>query len=450
MLTAMTAQPIDARELEALFRRFEGRVSIGLAVSGGVDSTALMHLAVRWRRHAGEGAPALTVLTVDHGLRPESARECEAVVRAAAALGLPAHVLRWQGAKPATGVQAAARAARYDLLAGYAHAHGLCAIATAHHLDDQAETLLMRLARGSGVDGLAAMPAESAWAGVTLLRPLLDMPQARLGATLTQAGVSWLEDPSNASARYERNRLRRVWDSLEELGFTAQALALTAARMRRAREALEAGADRFLAEHVHLAAAGYARLPASALRTAPEEIALRALGRLLAAVGGQDAAPRLARLESLTAALRAGGRQTRTLAGCRLVSDGTSMTVLREPGRRGLPELSLEPGAVGVWDRRFRVTASAGLDGPVTVRALGQAGLREVRERAAEGLLPPYGTAADLVSFWRGGEVLAVPHLRYAGPGTAAEGRSEAPFCGAVFINSAFVGQGPDTPAIPR
>jgi hypothetical protein len=126
------------------------------------------------------------------------------------------------------------------------------------------------------------------------------------------------------------------------------------------------------------------------------------------------------------------------------------MTVLREPGRRGLPELSLEPGAVGVWDRRFRVTASAGLDGPVTVRALGQAGLREVRERAAEGLLPPYGTGADLVSFWRGGKVLAVPHLRYAGPGAAAEGRSEAPFCGAAFINSAFVGQGPNTPAIPR
>ncbi len=449
-MTAITSGPIDERELESLFRPFAGLRHVGLAVSGGVDSTALMHLAARWSQRVGRRAPALTVLTVDHGLRAESALECASVVRAAAALGLPAHVLRWEGAKPASGVQAAARAARYDLLASYAHAHGLSAIATAHHLDDQAETLLMRLARGSGVDGLAAMPAATRWAGVILLRPLLDMPKARLGASLVQAGVSWIEDPSNASARYERNRLRHAWQALEGLGFTAEALALTAARMRRAREALEAATDRFLDEHVRLEAAGYARLPLPALMAAPEEIALRALGRLLIAVGGQAVAPRLARLEALAEALRPGGRQTRTLAGCRLVSDGTSLTVLREPGRLGLPELRLEPGAVGVWDRRFRVTASADLDGPVTVRALGKAGLRAVRSDAPAVPLPPFGTGADLVSFWRGGEVLAVPHLRYRGRCAAAEGRSEDALCGAVFIDSGLIGRRAAAPASPR
>ena len=228
--------------LEQLFADFRSYTHVGLAVSGGPDSVALMHLAQTWRNNramhgaaADDVMPELTVLTVDHGLRPNSAAEVRQVKSWAEACGLRHETLTWRGEKPASGIQAAAREARYRLLADWADRNnGDVAIATAHHKDDQAETVLMRLARGSGPDGLSAMRRIASLGRLTLLRPLLGLAKSELIALLVEREAAWIEDPSNDRLDFERVRLRAARDCRDQLQLTDDALALTARRMARA------------------------------------------------------------------------------------------------------------------------------------------------------------------------------------------------------------------------
>ncbi|MFN4089341.1 MAG: tRNA lysidine(34) synthetase TilS, partial [Alphaproteobacteria bacterium] len=180
---------------------FEAAPRLAVAVSGGPDSLALALLAVRWAATRGGSAVALTV---DHGLREESAREAAAAGAVLRRFGLPQHILRWQGGKPATGVQAAARAARYRLMEDWCGANAVLHLLLAHHADDQAETVLLRLGRGSGPFGLAGMAAVRERERVRLLRPLLAVSRRRLAATLRAAGAPWTLDPSNEDPVFAR------------------------------------------------------------------------------------------------------------------------------------------------------------------------------------------------------------------------------------------------------
>src|SRR5436305_4091811 len=199
--------PISAREAKRLFADLKNAPALVLAVSGGPDSVALMWLAARWQRSLARG-PQLVVVTVDHGLRPEAAREAREVKRLASALGLTHRTLRWRGAKPNTGLPAAAREARYRLLAQAARAMGATHVLTAHTRDDQAETLLMRLLRGSGIAGLAAMARETERDGVWLARPLRDVAKSQLATTLERAKTRVVDDPPNPDRAFARPRLR--------------------------------------------------------------------------------------------------------------------------------------------------------------------------------------------------------------------------------------------------
>src|SRR3984885_2083726 len=192
---------ISAQDAKRLFADWKGVPAIVLAVSGGPDSLALMWLAVRWRRALARG-PRLFAVTVDHGLRAEAAREARDVKRLARTLELPHRTLHWTGAKPKTGLPAAARAARYRLLAEAARANGATHILTAHTRDDQAETLLMRMLRGSGIAGLAAMARQSEREGVLLARPLLDVSKSRLVATLKKAKIGFADDATNRDVSF--------------------------------------------------------------------------------------------------------------------------------------------------------------------------------------------------------------------------------------------------------
>src|ERR1700675_4205317 len=187
--------PISAQHARRLFADWKGAPAIILAVSGGPDSIALMWLAARWRRTLARG-PRLIAVTVDHGLRAEAKAEARNVKRLARSLDVPHRTVRWTGTKPKTGLPAAARAARYRLLAQAARAGGATHILTAHTRDDQAETLLMRMLRGSGIAGLAAMARESEREGVRLARPFLDIPKSQLVATLNKARIAFAHDPT--------------------------------------------------------------------------------------------------------------------------------------------------------------------------------------------------------------------------------------------------------------
>ena len=335
---------ISATEAKALFSDFEHVPVLVLAVSGGPDSTALMALAARWRQSL-KLKPSLIAVTVDHGLRAESKREAAAVGRLARKLGLAHRTLRWTGAKPKTGLQQAARAARYRLLADAARKAKASHILTAHTLDDQAETVLIRMSRGSGVTGLGAMTRISALPGagqgaIKLVRPLLDIPKSRLIATLKAAKIAFADDPSNRDPRFTRARLRGLMPQLAREGLDARRLALLARRLKRADMAIETAVDRAEAElawpppapgAIAFDAAGYARLPA--------EIALRLLGRAVTKAGDEGPVE-LAKLEALKAALDAAQnagltRFRRSLAGALVTFGGAQIGVERAPPRRG-------------------------------------------------------------------------------------------------------------------
>ena len=192
-----------------------------LAVSGGPDSVALMWLAARWRRGA-DARPAARRGHRRSWLAPEAAREARDVKRLARALELPHRTLRWTGAKPKTGLPAAAREARYRLLAQAARASGATHILTAHTRDDQAETLLMRMLRGSGIAGLSAMARETERDGVSLARPLLEVPKSQLIATLKKARIGFADDPTNRDIAFTRPRLRALMPALAAEGGDAR------------------------------------------------------------------------------------------------------------------------------------------------------------------------------------------------------------------------------------
>jgi tRNA(Ile)-lysidine synthase len=410
--------PIASNEARAAFAALTRFPSLALAVSGGADSVALLHLVAQWRA-ANAGSPNVTVLTVDHGLRADSGAEAAMVARLAVRVGLPHAVLNWSpGERPSSGVQARAREARYDLMAAYCHAQDIPALVTAHHLDDQAETFLMRLKRGSGLDGLAAIPEESTWSGIAVLRPLLDMPKARLVATLSTAGLGWAEDPSNRDERFERARLRSDRDALARLGLTPEALARSARRLRRARAALEGAADAVLAASAALSEAGYCLLDRQALAEAPEEIGLRVLARAVAAVSGRETPIQLAKLETLYASLDEHPDKAHTLGGCRLQTVAGRLGIFRETRGSGLPSLRLVPGERALWDRRFTVELAKNARTPIAVAALGEAHWRELRGRSSWLESLPRFAAATLPACFAGEEIV-LPRLSHNAPGQA-------------------------------
>lgn len=331
-------------EIAALFAPLRGRRAV-LAVSGGPDSVALMRLAARWSGCADAAGAQVFIATVDHGLRPGSRLEAEKVGQWAAALGLPHQILTWSDVKPKTRIQERARAARYRLLRTHAQAVGAAFLLTAHHADDQAETILFRLLRGSGLAGLGGMQPMTDLGDVVLYRPLLACAKATLVAYCATQGQEFVRDPSNENPAFARTRLRALLPALEEAGFGAGALARLGRRAARAECALvleaarvEAGLDkRPLAD-------GFA-IPLQMLRGLPEEILRRIIGAQIATLQ-PDKAPRLDRLESLAqdlcAAMQARAVWHRTLGGVKLCAGADGLLTLRreKPRRRGHAQVS--------------------------------------------------------------------------------------------------------------
>ena len=334
--------PVGAREATQLFADLAGETQLLVAVSGGPDSVALLALLAEWSREAGR--PRLVAATVDHGLRAGSADEALGVAALCSRLGVPHRILRWEGEKPTSRLQERARSARYDLLAGEAASVGGAVLVTAHTLDDQAETLLMRMARGSGPSGLAGMRRRVARQGMTLVRPLLGLPKARLIATAQARGLPFVTDPSNGDPRFARARWRSLTPLLAAEGLDAGRLSLLAERLARLDEAVAARAETVLAALLSAeAGAPLLRLNFEALRQEPEEIVLRVVAAAIAKLDIEAAGVvRLERLEScvsaLTEAAREGRALTRTLAGTVLTlrRDGTLSLRPEGPRRRGI------------------------------------------------------------------------------------------------------------------
>jgi len=328
-----------------LFRPWEDARGVVLAVSGGPDSVALMLLAARWRKLLA-APPPVSVATVDHRLRANAAQEAALAAEWARALSLPHATLPWEGVKPKTRIQERAREARYELLFRYASTIGANCVLTAHHADDQAETILFRLLRGSGISGLAGMERICARQGVILARPLLDYAKADLIAYCEAKDHPNIEDPSNDDPAYARTRLRQLADVFAREGLDRAALIRLGRRAARAEAALAARAR---AVRTGLAARrepGRFSADLSALKDEPEEILLRLLACELK-LAGSGRTVRLERLEVLAArlaeALRAGTGFRATLGGTVLELKINHTLVIVKEGPRRAPSQNVLP-----------------------------------------------------------------------------------------------------------
>ena len=385
--------------------------TIGLAVSGGADSLALLVLASHWVRTRHE-APRIIIYTVDHGLRPEAASETRLVARIAASLDFPCRMLRWQGEKPATGVQAAARTARYRLIGEAMRSDGATLLLTAHHADDQAETILMRLAHGSGLAGLRGMDRVSEVEGIAVFRPLLDVPHAALQEVVDEAGLAPAIDPSNTDPHYERVRWRQAAPALADLGLDAERLATFARRAGEADAALSQWADQRFADLVAFDGLGAAELPLAAFAQLPRPIGVRLLGKVLETVGGSQRPRALGAVEDLRDRLAAGATSPTTALGVSILQRGETLWFSRERGRKPAPPDTVPPAATLLWDRRFTIANAspeaidvrmAGLSRMAAEKAVG----RSLSSPAAAIRTAPLVTAAD-------GRLLALGCYRFS------------------------------------
>lgn len=368
--------------------------TVAVACSGGPDSMALALLANAWRQKHGH---KLVVITVNHGLRPEAAAEAKQVKSWMRVQGIEHVILSWQGKKPASNLQEEARKARYQLMAEYCLSHNISHLLVAHTLEDQAETFLLRLARGSGVDGLSAMADTSGMYGITLHRPLLKVSKQQLLAYLKRHRQDYVRDPSNENTRFDRVKFRKAMPLLTELGITPARLAATASNMARARECLEEETQRILGTHCNISPEGYALLTPF---KASEEIALRVIAHLVMVIGGHEVRPRLQEVERLWQHLNQKNFKGATLGGCQFAPYKQQWLALRESAA---VQQSVSADSA-MWDRfHIHCTAPKGWK-------VGALGMEDSQQFAPA--LPRRSILYTLPALRdRKGRLRAVPHL---------------------------------------
>ena len=384
------------------------RIAVG--VSGGGDSLALCLLLQEWVAARGG---TLLALTVDHGLRAESKPEAEAVHDLLKKRGIAHEILTWRGAKPATHIQERARSMRYELLSAACRRENFPALAVAHNAEDQMETFWMRLAHGSGLDGLAGIAPARDVGGVRLLRPLLDFTRAELRETCTKAGVEWVDDPSNANEKFLRPKLRGFEEMLAGEGLSPQRLANTLQKLEDARAALQFFTDHACASHTSVKPEGYATLDKNGFAAVPADIQRRLLFHLLAAIAPQEYNAGFDTVDALRAALLLSAFSGRTAAGCEIFAHDGGFVICREAS--GVVPAPVTEGMV--WDERFKVSGYPAAES-LTISLLGENGVAALRKSALpdspalallEGL--PGKVRRSLPTIRKGENIVSVPVL---------------------------------------
>jgi tRNA(Ile)-lysidine synthase len=388
---------------------------IVVAVSGGADSVALLTLLTDW---ASAKQVSLTALTVDHGLRAESGAEAALVGRWCAEMGTFHDILCWKGDKPARGIQEAARRARYALLVDWCVRHGAGDLLVAHTENDQAETFLFRMSRGSGPDGLAAMPLVSCREGIRIVRPLLTVGRARMEATLRASGRTWVDDPGNADQRYTRVRIRERLAKLEAQGIGPKSIAGTARVFGRLRAAREQRIADLADNIVNLYPEGYAVIDRAGLFAADPGISAAMVSALITQIGGREFAPKRARSARLFELLIDRDRTgTRTLGNCIVSVSEAEISLCREYGTIS-DKIAVSRSSRAVWDNRFLIDLKPSNAPPDSfISGLGRDGWQSIAPKISDdNQRIPSRVRYGLPAIRRGADILEVWHLGFRSP----------------------------------
>lgn len=324
------ANPVSAADFSKTMERLgvnQGD-NLAVAVSGGADSMALAHLVGQWSQGT------IHILTVDHGLRPEAADEVRLVECFAKSIHAKCKKFKWLGNNLQNSIQENAREARYQMMAEYCHKHKLGYLLTAHHADDQMETILFRMAKGSGLDGLRGIAERSVYdKSLNLLRPLLHVTHEECIATCKAAKIEWAEDPSNQSLKYMRGRMRASKAALAEEGMTSERIGTLSRRIERALKVIDQYTDEQEKNLIQKAESKRIVFELSGFLTAPEEVIVRLLQKTIVAIGPPKTyGPRLEDVERLAGRM-AGSNTFRgaTLGGVKISASRRRNELVFEP-----------------------------------------------------------------------------------------------------------------------
>jgi tRNA(Ile)-lysidine synthase len=414
------AEPLTHAEFGAslaALARFEASPFLAVAVSGGPDSLALAILADHWAREKGG---EICALTVDHGLRPESGDEVRRLGAWLAARRIRHEALIWTGKKPVSGIQEAARFARYRLLADWCRDHHCLHLLTGHHRNDQIETHLIRRRAHSGGDGLAGMSAIRELAECRVLRPLLGVAKDRLSAFLEAEGQPFITDPSNLNPAFERSRYRYSVGA-DARRIDEAELSTETRKRASARQARERAGNALLCRAVRVHPAGFALLDPGTLTAASHAEVERLLSALVATIGGARYPARRETISHLREFLNSARKRGHTLGGCRFIRWRNRVLVARELASAPSPT-RLPPGEPVIWDRRFKVIVPPAESVPLSVGYLGSSGVIELNRLAPQlrrGSIPRL-LFPILPAVRDENGVASVPHLRYRREGVTA------------------------------
>ena len=379
-----------------LFNKYIDDKPIALAVSGGPDSTAMMQIAALSKKLKNSN---VTVIVIDHGLREESKNEANIVCKNAKLLGFKFKILKWNGVKPKTRVQEIARKTRYKLMTSWCKKKGIEKLFLAHHLDDQVETFLMRLGKGSGVDGLAVMDFVTETSSLKLVRPFLEIPKTRFIEILGITNLEWISDPSNFNSDYKRSRIRKILPILSKEGINSKQIGLVIKRMRSAKDALNSQTNTLLKKYLsNVDNVAYFLNKEFFKDTKEKEILLRALEKIFMNISGSIYPPRRNKLENILSwILENNNVKAKTLTGVVVRKRKSEFIFYREPDDC-YKSVNIRPltSRYSCWDDRFFLKANKSNN--LQIRALGDVGITILKE---EKILKRQGFQNVPLSAWK-------------------------------------------------
>ena len=398
-----------------LFNKYIDGKPIALAVSGGPDSTAMMQIAAFSKKINNSN---ITVIVVDHGLRKESKNEAKIVSQNAKLLGFKFKILKWDGVKPKTRIQEIARKKRYKLITSWCKKKGIEKLFLAHHLDDQVETFIMRLGKGSGVDGLAVMNFVTETYSLKLVRPFLEITKNRLIKILDISNLKWISDPTNFNTNYKRSRIRKILPILSEEGINSKQIGLVIKRMRAAKDALNNQTGILLEKYLSNVDNVAYFLDKNLLEEATEkEILLRILEKIFMNISGSIYPPRRNKLENILSWIIDDNNVTaKTLAGVVVRKRKSEFIFYREP-EDCYKSVNIRPltSRYSCWDDRFFLKANKSNN--LQVKALGDIGIKILKEERVlkrQGLQNvPLSAWKTVPAVWSKKRLISVPTLGY-------------------------------------
>ena len=387
---------------------------IALAVSGGPDSIAMMFLTSQSKKIKKEN---VTILTVDHDLRKDSRKEANLVMQNAKKIGFKCKILKWKGLKPTSGIQEAARRSRYDMMLSWCKENNVKKLFLAHHMDDQVETFLMRLSKGSGIDGLSSMSKKSNKENINIIRPFLEIPKVKLVEIANFSKMKWISDPSNSNLSYQRSRIRKLIPALSKEGIDSHHINLAIKRMDSAKDTLVKITNRDISKYVkNMEDIAYS-LSYEAIDELSSEILLRILDRVIMVASGSIYPPRRAKVESILSWLKSDSKVTaKTLSGTVIRKRKDYIIFYRElKSSQRSPNIYPLTSRYLSWDNRFCIKLNKSKK--LEVRSLGDKGVKILKSKKIlkkKGLNNiPLSAWKSAPGVWSKKRLISVPSLRY-------------------------------------